>query len=79
MLIELNGLSFHLRIATAGRIGIAEASIVDEAFQYPVMKRPVFGASCVYTLIEDYTGFKPTRSLMATLTCLLSQKRDQAA
>lgn len=79
MLIELNGLHFHLRIASAGPAGASEASIVDEAFDYDIMKRPVVGPACVCKLIEDYTGFTPTPSIIARISTRMPQNQARAA
>ncbi len=62
MLVELNGLSFHLHISdatTAPRF----ACIVDEGFHYDQMNVDIQGPDCVLALIERYSGLRPDQAV----------------
>ncbi|THH35300.1 hypothetical protein E4Z66_15900 [Aliishimia ponticola] len=60
MLIELNGLSFHLVLRASKRRAGLVADIVDEAFMCEPRSRPALHWQDVTALIESYAGIKPT-------------------
>lgn len=75
MVIELNGLSFHLRIS--GETSL-RAHIVDEAFLYEQKSAPVEGVDCVLKLIEDFSGLRPDDDLAIKLAPLVLPKAKAA-
>jgi len=75
MVIELNGLSFHLRVS--GDVNL-RAHIVDEAFMYEQMSAPVSSVACVMKLIEDYSGLKPGDDIAVKIAHLCQPKAKAA-
>lgn len=64
MVLEINGMVFHLSISRCRQTGGWEAAIVDEDFTRDPMRKPVRAASCVLTLIRTYTGLVPERDII---------------
>ena len=75
MVIDLNGLSFHLRISGDTNL---RAHIVDEAFLFEQKSAPVTSVACVMKLIEDYSGLKPGEDLAIKIAPLCQSKAKAA-
>lgn len=63
MLIELNGLSFHLDIVRGTGSDGMRARIVDEAFLMPPLERDIADPAGVIGLIVSYSGIVPDSAL----------------
>ncbi len=56
MLIDLNGMEFHLRVCPAAHGRGFDVAIVDEAFCQPAMKTHAFSIAGILGLLEHYSG-----------------------
>lgn len=83
MLIDLNGMWFHLNIHDGGTgpgtTGVFHAEIADESFQFGVMRGEVRDLDCVAALIRRYSGLSPTAEALSQIASRLTRLRRARA
>ena len=76
MLIELNGMEFHLHLSKVEGPQPYRAEIVDEAYVFNVARRDVSTLDCVGAFVKDYTGIQPNASLLGRIAKRLTALRS---
>ncbi len=67
MLIDLNGMLFHLNIQNLEDSDSFKAEIVDEAFVFGVQRKEVSDLDGVATLIKQYSGMHPRTDTLSQI------------
>ena len=79
MLIDMNGMYFHLNLANAQGADGFRAEIVDEAFNFEVQRDTVTDLDGVAAFIRRYAGLSPKAGVLSQVAKrleVLYQTRD---
>ncbi len=73
MVIDVNGMEFHLRVSPAAQAGYMDVRIVDEAFSQPPLCAVARSARRVVQLLETYTGIPADGEISQQVATLIPQ------
>lgn len=73
MLIDLNGMLFHLNIQNPGDNDGFKAEIVDEAFNFGVQREKVYDLDGVAAFVQGYSGIKPRTDVLSEIAGRLAE------
>ena len=67
MLIDMNGMYFHLNIQNGETPNAFRAEIVDEAFNFGVLRDQVNDLDGVAAMIRSYSGMSPKTDVLSQI------------
>ncbi|MEM7059099.1 MAG: hypothetical protein AAF557_16055 [Pseudomonadota bacterium] len=73
MLIDLNGMQFHLNIQNQERTAGFKAEIVDEAFNFGVQREHVHDLDGVAAFVKRYSGIAPRSEVLSQIAARLEE------